>query len=44
MHWLWTRIQVRIDTTVKLDADIEEARQTLAQTGDRHLEGSCCRR
>ena len=31
MHWLWTRIQVRIETVAELDRDIEEARQTLAQ-------------
>ena len=33
MHWLWTRIQVRIETVAELDRDIEEARQTLAQFG-----------
>ena len=31
MHWLWTRIQVRIETVAELDRDIEEARQALAQ-------------
>ena len=31
MHWLWTRIQVRIETVAELDRDIEEARQTLAR-------------
>ena len=31
MHWLWTRIQARIETAAELDFDIEEARQTLAQ-------------
>ena len=31
MHWLWTRIQVRIETAAELDFDIEEARRTLAQ-------------
>ena len=31
MHWLWTRIQVQIETEATLDLDIEEARQTLAQ-------------
>ena len=31
MHWLWTRIQVRIETVAELDRDIEEAWQTLAQ-------------
>ena len=30
-HWLWTRIQVRIETAAELDFDIEEARRTLAQ-------------
>ena len=31
MHWLSTRIQVRIEMAVALDLDIEEARQTLAR-------------
>ena len=31
MHWLWTRIQIRIETAATLDLDIEEARRTLAQ-------------
>ena len=31
MHWLSTRIQVRIQTAATLDLDIEEARQTLAR-------------
>ncbi len=31
MHWLWTRIQIRVGTAAELDRDIEEARQTLAQ-------------
>ena len=31
MHWLWTRIQIRIETAATLDQDIEEARRTLAQ-------------
>ena len=31
MHWLWTHIQVRIETAAALDLDIEEARQTLAR-------------
>lgn len=31
MHWLWTRIQTRIETAAALDPEIEEARQTLAQ-------------
>ena len=30
-RWLWTRIQIRIETAAELDLDIEEARQTLAQ-------------
>ena len=46
MRWLWTRIQVRIETAAALDLDIEEARQTLAQletdtwgVGLREIEG-----
>ena len=31
MHWLWTRIQARIETAALLDVDIEEAGRTLAQ-------------
>ena len=31
MHWLWTRIETRIETAAELDVRIEEARQTLAQ-------------
>ena len=31
MHWLWTRIQARIETAAALDLDIEEARHTLAR-------------
>ncbi len=31
MHWLWTRIQSRIEMAVDLDVRIKEARQTLAQ-------------
>ena len=31
MHWLSARIQARIQTTAALDANIEEARQTLAR-------------
>ena len=31
MRSLWTRIEVRIEKTVELDYDIEEARQILAQ-------------
>ena len=31
MHWLWTRIEVRIEKAVALDLDIEEACGTLAQ-------------
>ena len=29
MHWLWKRIQARIETAAALDLDIEEARHTL---------------
>ena len=31
MRWLWTRIQVRIETVALLDVEIEEARGTLAR-------------
>ena len=31
MHWLWQRIESRIETAVDLDVRIEEARRTLAQ-------------
>ena len=31
MHWLWTRIQSRIEMAADLDVRIEEARQTLTR-------------
>ena len=31
MHWLWTRIETRIETAADLDVRIEEARRTLAR-------------
>ncbi len=31
MRWLWTHIQVRIETAAALDLDIDQARETLAR-------------